>query len=180
MTIHGTQAARSRQSGITLIEVMIAVLIFSIGLIGLAGLLVFATQSSHSAFLRTQATFLANNLGDRMRANPVGVWSDDYDSTAYPISGTLENCNASDPCDPAELADRDQVLWSNMLTALLPNSTAAVSCSEDDLSYVPNASQVAMRPPYGGACTLTITWSERGVTEDRAAAPQTFAWVFQP
>ena len=56
----------SRQRGISLIEVMMSVLIFSIGLIGLAGLMVMSTRSNHSAYLRTQATFLANNMVDQI------------------------------------------------------------------------------------------------------------------
>ena len=64
-----------------------AVLIFSIGLIGLAGLMVMATRSNHTAYLRTQATFLATNMADRMRANPVAVWSNAYNKT-LPITDT--------------------------------------------------------------------------------------------
>src|SRR6185312_8271860 len=82
----------SRQRGVSLIEVMMAVLIFSIGLIGLATLMVMATRSNHAAYLRTQVVFLANSMAGRMSANPVGVWKGDYNSTTYPVSSSSIGC----------------------------------------------------------------------------------------
>ncbi len=61
------------QRGVSMIEVLVAVLIFTVGLIGLGGLLITATKSNASAYVRTQVTFLANNMADRMRANPPGT-----------------------------------------------------------------------------------------------------------
>ena len=50
------------QSGVLLIEVMIAILIFSFGLLGLAGLQVNATQNSTNAEERIRASLLANDM----------------------------------------------------------------------------------------------------------------------
>ena len=172
---------KSRQRGVSLIEVLMAVLIFSIGLIGLAGLLVVSTRSNHTAYLRTQVTFLANNMADRMRANPVGVWNSSYNSTAYPIAGTTD-CETT-ACTPANIAVRDQQTWSRLLTTLLPNATASVTCTKkESLSVVIDNDQLDRRPPYGGTCAMIITWSERdsGDAAHSDAAPKTFAWEFQP
>lgn len=171
-----------RQRGVSLIEVMIAVLIFSVGLIGLASLLVMATRSNHAGYLRTQVAFLANNMADRMRANPVGVWDGSYDSASYPVTGTT-NCETA-VCSPANIAKRDQQAWSGMLKTLLPNATAGIDCvAKDALLYSGlTADQIKRRPPYGGSCAMTISWSERGAG-DKAhsdATTQTFAWEFQP
>ena len=68
-------------NGFTLLEVLIALLIFSLGLMGLAGLLVVSVQTNHSAYLRTQASFLAQTMADRMRANILGVWNSNYAGT---------------------------------------------------------------------------------------------------
>ena len=57
------------QRGTTLIEVLIALIVLSIGLLGLALLQVTSVQSNHSAYYRSQATVLAHDLADRMRAN---------------------------------------------------------------------------------------------------------------
>lgn len=172
---------KSRQRGVSLIEVLMAVLIFSIGLIGLAGLLVISTRSNHAAYLRTQVTFLASNMADRMRANPMGVWNAAYNSTSYPVAGTT-NCETQ-ACTPADIATRDQQTWSRLMTTLLPNSSATITCAASGtLTVVVNADQMDRRPPYGGTCAMTITWSERGSGDQTHsdAAPQTFAWEFQP
>lgn len=173
----------SRQRGVSLIEVLVAVLIFSIGLIGLAGMLVMATRSNQAAYLRTQVTFLAHNMADRMTANPIGVWNGDYDKEHYnSITADDTGCDGSSPCDPATLATHDQQAWSAQLRTFLPAADASITCTKN-VSYTPSASQIDMRPPYGGNCAMTITWNEQK-TGDRSnrkdATPQTFAWNFQP
>jgi len=58
-----------RQSGFTLLEVLVAILVLSIGLLGLAGLMASSIRNNHSAYQRTQATWLAYDMIDRMRVN---------------------------------------------------------------------------------------------------------------
>lgn len=170
-----------RQRGISLIEVLMAVLIFSIGLIGLASLLVVSTRFNHAAYLRTQVTFLAGSMADRMRANPIGVWSGSYNSADYPITGVTECGTVA--CAPDKIALRDQQVWSGLLNAFLPNAKAGINCSaKDKLSFGISGDQLRRRPPYGGHCAMTISWSEQaaGDKAHRETAPQTFAWEFQP
>ncbi len=62
-----------RQKGFTLLEVLVAMLILSIGLLGLAGLMASGLRNNHSAYYRTQATWLAYDVIDRMRANQVNA-----------------------------------------------------------------------------------------------------------
>jgi type IV pilus assembly protein PilV len=176
--------ALSRQRGISLIEVLIATLIFSIGLIGLAGLMVMATRSNHAAYLRTQVIFLANNMANRMSANPVGVWNGKYNGSGYPLAATSVDCSTT-ACDAASLAARDQQMWSSQLRVFLPNPQATITCGDiTSAGYNPSA-QINFRPPYGGNCNMTIQWSERSAgdqaNESNAAAQlQTFTWEFQP
>lgn len=171
------------QRGVSLIEVLVAVLIFTIGLVGLGGLLITATRANTTAYIRTQVTFLASNMADRMRANPVGLWNASYDSASYPISGKVPACDAATGCTPADVALRDQILWSQQLTAALPAvGTTSIKCVK--AGNDPTA-QYAMRPPYSGTCTMSITWAERGLAgggDDRIASGklQSFTWVFQP
>ncbi|HEY8974358.1 MAG TPA: type IV pilus modification protein PilV, partial [Burkholderiaceae bacterium] len=128
--------AVSRQRGVSLIEVLMAVLIFSIGLIGLAGLMVMATRSNHSAYQRTQVTFLAGTMADRMGANPVGVWSGFYNSTGYPVAAsTASNNDCSSGCTPQALAAADQRAWSRQLSTFLPNVSAVISCNNGPAGY---------------------------------------------
>jgi type IV pilus assembly protein PilV len=167
------------QQGISLIEVLMAVLIFSVGLIGLAGLMVMAMRSNQAAYQRTQVTFLADGMVDRMRANPLGVWNGSYNDNGYPVSGRT-NCESA-ACTPASLATRDKQVWSSLLTTLLPNPAATIKCTAAT-SYTPSTDHFNRRPPYGGHCAMTLSWSERnaGDTTHSDTAKQTFAWEFQP
>lgn len=172
---------RPAQRGVTLIEVLVAILIFSVGLIGVAALLLLSARSSHVAYLRTQVTFLAQNMADRMQANPMAVWVGDYNGS-YP-NGGAQDCVAG--CTPRELAQHDKGIWSSQLTTLLsPDAQASITCSAAGLAYVPSPEQVALRPPYGGSCKMSVSWTEQGVSavgsHKNDAALQTFTWEFQP
>jgi type IV pilus assembly protein PilV len=170
---------KSRQRGITLIEVLVAMLIFSVGLIGLAGLMVMAMLANLAAYQRTQVTFLADGMADRMRANALGVWRGSYNGKDYPVPGSTSCERAA--CTPASLAMHDKQIWSSLLTAFLPDPAATISCTTAT-SYTPAVDDLNRRPPYGGHCAMTISWSERnsGDASHRDAARQTFAWEFQP
>ncbi|OOG40639.1 type IV pilus modification protein PilV [Rhodanobacter sp. C05] len=173
----------SRQRGVSLIEVMMAVLIFSIGLLGLAGLMIMATRSNVAGYQFTQVSYLAHNMADRMSANPIGVWNGSYNSAAYPVS-TTQDCSAG--CTPALLAAYDQQMWSSQLKTFLPPGAAAViACTSTGVSFDPvGGGQVDKRPPYGGTCAMRITWNERNTGDQTAQSAttqtQTFAWEFQP
>lgn len=168
---------RGKNKGFSLLELLIALLVFSIGLLGLAGLLVISVKTNQSAYLRSQASFLAQGMADRMRNNIIGVWGNNYNS-AIP-GGT----NAACPCNVGQLAQRDLFMWSQELANFLPNATGNIACGRSSGVNVP---QPVRRPPYDGFCTITLSWSESSldrnetVTTGTAAQTQTFVWAFQP
>jgi type IV pilus assembly protein PilV len=172
---------RPSQRGVSLIEVLVAALIFSIGVIGAAGLLVMSARASHTAYLRSQVTFLAQSMADRMQANPMGVWSGAYNG-AYPNKAS-QDCAAG--CTPRQLAQHDQGIWSSQLTTFLSSDAQAnIDCSNRGLAYTPTSAQWALRPPYGGSCAMKVSWTEQGIgatgSDQNDHAQQTFAWEFQP
>ncbi|MAY42819.1 MULTISPECIES: type IV pilus modification protein PilV [unclassified Neptuniibacter] len=67
-----------KQKGTTLIEVLIAIVIISIGLLSVAALQTVALKSNNGSYLRSQATFLAYDLADRIRAAPDSAENGDY------------------------------------------------------------------------------------------------------
>ena len=73
-----TEIQKKYQYGFTLLEVLIALLVLSIGLLGLAALQTTGLRSNLMASMRTQATQLAYDITDRMRANPKGVEAGEY------------------------------------------------------------------------------------------------------
>lgn len=165
----------SHANGFTLLEVLIALLIFSLGLLGLAGLLVVSVRTNQSAFLRTQASFIAQAMANRIKANLGHVL--DYNGTYAGASGS-DPCAAGVACSNTNIVARDIWQLRDQISTFLPNSTAVIDC--DGASLGPPAQ--AGSAPFDGLCTLTMSWSESTLERNAAgtATLQTFAWVFQP
>ena len=63
----------NRITGFSLVELLVAILVLAIGLVGLAALQIAGVRSNQIAYYRSIATQFAYDMADRMRANPVGV-----------------------------------------------------------------------------------------------------------
>ncbi|MFC5487988.1 type IV pilus modification protein PilV [Dokdonella soli] len=164
---------RGRQSGATLIEVLVTVAVTSIGLLGMAGLMIVSTKIDRDAYLATQADFIAQTLIESMRINTSAVADGRYDGT-YAGSGAPDPGCMMRGCSPGERADYDRARFDTALHTMLPNATAALKCSGGD----PRASGSASI--YDGTCRLEIRWSERAPNAVAVSGAQSLAWVFQP
>lgn len=131
-----TRASIRRQSGFTLIEVLVTVLILAIGLLGLAGLQTTSLRNNHSAYLRSQATVLAYDVADRMRANRNAALDGDYE-TGIGATPTGSSMSAL-----------DLIAWKNNLAAILPSGDGAVELDA------------------GGQFTITVQWDDSRGEED--------------
>lgn len=101
-----------------MLEVLIAVVILSIGLLGVAGLQALGLRNNQDAYMRSQAAILAMDIAERMRANMTGVQASEYDQGAANENG---NCNnAAVGCTAAELAQHDLYQWRTALFSALP------------------------------------------------------------
>ncbi|HOV56728.1 MAG TPA: type IV pilus modification protein PilV [Rhodanobacteraceae bacterium] len=169
-----------RSRGFTLLEVLVAVLIFSLGLVGLAGLMVISVKTNQSAYLRTQAGFVAQSIADRIRLNRA-AGPQNYNGTYSQATVAGDPCAGASPCTPAAVVTRDtRYVWSNQI-ASLPNASGTVNC----VGALRDPTLIAS--PFTGQCTVTITWDEASLGKGTLATPgsnsptaQTFAWVFQP
>jgi type IV pilus assembly protein PilV len=109
--------------GFTLLEVLVALVVLSVGLLGLAGLQLTSVTNTRDAYYRSQALVLSYDMSDRMRANLTGVDNGDYDA----ITGTaVSNCRTTTGCTPAQLATDDVFLWRAAVASSLPGGDAIV------------------------------------------------------
>jgi type IV pilus modification protein PilV len=100
------------QGGFTLFEVMVAIVILAVGLLGLAGLQLLGLRGNTDSYTRSQAAILANDLGERMHINLAGVRVGGY--VGLDITGAGLNCATpivpnciTGPCSPRQLASFD-------------------------------------------------------------------------
>lgn len=120
----------SSHAGFTLLEVLIAMVVFSFGLLGWAGLQLAALEGSRSAELRTIAMLQAQDLADRMRANMSAVSKGDYAAGVREERGcrAVYFDHVGDPgaCTPSQLAQDDLLDWSIANQHLLPGGEGIV------------------------------------------------------
>ena len=109
-----------QQRGFSLLEVMVAVVVFSVGLIGLGLLLTSSIRANHAGFLHSQATFVAESIADSMRANVIGVWQNAYNGVWDAATPAAPMDCVAAACTPAQLAARDVAAWGRMVGQLLP------------------------------------------------------------
>jgi len=154
------QDSRPHQRGFTLVEVMIAILIFGVGLLAVASLQGVARKASYEAVQRTTATHLAESLLERMRANPPGL--DVYVANAVVWEGAQPvgdptACTAA--CSADAMAAADLAQWWE----LVEGSTESVDGAPVGGLVQPT---VCLRSTTGGvtgAYAVAIAW--RGASE---------------
>ena len=106
--------------GVTLIELLVTILVISIGLLGLAGMQTVSMQYNHSSYLRTHANNMAYDIADRMRANRRAAENGDYNiglGAAAPSGGSV--------------AANDLAEWRAAITATLPDGTGSVTVNNN-------------------------------------------------
>lgn len=133
-----------RQQGFSLIEVLVAVAIFSVGLLSLAGLQMVSLSGMKSAQLRSVAVQLANDMADRMRANQTGARAGNYVGAGAADIGCAavhyaHTHAAPVACTPATLAQDDLYDWNQMVQNLLPGGAGVVCVDSTPYDGTPAA-----------------------------------------
>lgn len=132
----------NQQYGFTMLEVLVSIVVLAFGLLGLAGLQADGLRNNTSAYMRSQATLMAYDMLDRMRANSIGVKSGDYDNlldTTPSDPGCIEN-----GCSIAQIAQHDAYEWSQHLAKFLPSGQGRVTGTGS-----------------GSVFTITVMWDDR-------------------
>lgn len=123
--------------GFTLIEVLVALLILSIGLLGIAGLQTRGQLNNYAAHIRTESTILAYEIMDKMRLNRLfAVNSITSGGTGYIVGAkptdTDPDCDGANSCTAAQLRTYDLIEWYNHISATLPNGNAIIQWNLDN------------------------------------------------
>jgi len=134
------------EHGFSLFEVLITVVVVSIGLLGLAGLQFTGLRAANSAQEHTQATLLAQDIAERIKANPGGATAGNYNAITITAGGAAppapgSDCFAAPGCGTTDISRFDALQWYNMInsggpnTIILPNASIRVArCAA--LSYI--------------------------------------------
>lgn len=161
----------SSNKGFTLVEVLITIVILSVGLLGVANLQMLGLNYNNNAYHRSQAVQLAYDIVERMRMNPDGVDAGNYSggSTAAnsaqslifnshssvsssPTLGTLTSCNETSYCNDANLAIFDLYEWRDAINDALPK------LDDEDGNPITSARITALG---GNRYSIFIQWGEK-------------------
>ena len=151
------------QRGFTLVEVMVALIVISVGLLGIASMQALALSSSSNARMRSLAAIEAASLAATMHTNRA-YWSTSAPGTVTVVDGLITGgaldqvgpaCEGANSCTPDLLAAYDLQKWTLSLDALLPHPTATITCP---IASVPMS------------CSVTITWTESSVALNKQEA----------
>ena len=129
----------STSGGFSLIEVLIALIIMSVGMLGIASLYVQSMQAGRTSLFRHNAVTLASDVADRIRANPTAA-------AAYAGAGADSGCiDGGVNCSNVQMAAQDIFLWTQQATDTLPAGAVNITV---DATVVP--------PVY----TIAVSWDE--------------------
>lgn len=170
MTMSRRQAAIHRRAhrGFTIVEVLVSLVILSMGLLGIAKLILLTARSTDSAYLRSQATELAYGILDDMRANRQTAVAHGYDTSMTTAPTAAGSC-IDTACSPTDMALYDVYIWKRRLgvstggalplgqgsittTTAAATTTAVVIVQWDD-----EAAQSSFGAPVGVAATVQVT-----------------------
>lgn len=129
----------SMQSGVTLVEVLVAVLITATGVLGAAALQLNSTKFNQVANTRSAAVFLANDMADRLRANRERAGTGNYDLAL-----------GADAPDGDTIEDIDRRDWLSELALRLPSGDGSIVRD-------------------GSIYTITVQWDESRIAKTRDA-----------
>jgi type IV pilus assembly protein PilV len=163
-----------QSAGFTLLEILVALLVISMGLLGMAGVQALSINNTNSARMRGIAAIKAESLAAAMHAN-VAYWQNVSGTVTQSSVSTAGSCGSS-TCTASQVAGYDVSQWSSELSAsalALPSASGTFSCSSSTTAPV--------------SCTITVSWQEKSMTSSltsttasSAFASASYQMVVQP
>lgn len=142
-----SKLSNSRRScGFSMVEVLVALVVLCVGMLGVASLYIVTLRSSGSAITRMQAVNLASDIGDRIRANRKAKEAYTFNSTATLTDAACVGTSAT--CTAADMAKHDLFVWKQQIAAALPANavgTVTLDAATNPITYL-----------------IKITWIEPG------------------
>jgi type IV pilus assembly protein PilV len=162
-----------RSGGFTLIEVLVSLVVLSVGLLGTAKLMLVSSRSNDSAYLRSQATELAYEILDNIRANQQQAVAGAYATalTAAPADPGF-TCIGNVSCTPANLALYDIYQWKLRLNATSGISPAgALPGGQGSVATTLTGTQTTV--------VITVSWDDSVAQSSFGAATGTQSVTLQ-
>lgn len=140
------------QRGVSLIESLVAIVVMSLGILGILGIQMRTLTDTSTSLRRAQAIRLIEDLGERMKINPNGLANIDAYVTTFAATPTVTSCASS--CSNTQLATYDLGVWKKAVRDNLPLGKASI--------FIPPAENAASGTPAGQRRQLgvMIAWRE--------------------
>ncbi|MES3008806.1 MAG: type IV pilus modification protein PilV [Pseudomonadota bacterium] len=156
----------SHMRGIGMIEVLVTLLVISVGFLSMAGLQTVAKRSNFDAVQRTTAVILTQDILEKMRANPLSL--EEYLTGGTGLGGgTLtepdQGCTSAERCNTAQLAAYDQWLWEQSIDGA--TETRMLDGALTETGGLSDPTGCVTGPAAGGAGIYTVTIVWRGLSE---------------
>jgi type IV pilus assembly protein PilV len=165
------------ESGFSLIEVMISLVIIAVGLLGIAGIMALSMNNDDTSRLQSLAALQAASMATAMQANTAYWTSTAANGTRTAPTTSSTACNGV-VCSAASIANCDLANWGYAIDQSLPNGSGTVTCAA---AARPNSSS-----PAATTCSITIGWNTNNMANDHQSttaatvSPQSYVLVVQP
>ena len=171
MSINMNKNLPARHHGFSLIEALVAFMIISVGMLGIASLQTISMKAGHTAVIRTSAVFNVEDILDRMRANTTQVAAYVVEDAGTGVDGSCNDAVGSSaapntvtttatPCSAAALAADDIFHWKQSLGQNIKGKVEVT---------------VPVAPRVLNTVTVTITWTEREVSGTNIATANNYS-----
>lgn len=140
-----------------MMEVLITMIIMSIGLLGVMALQSVGLRNNITAYTRSQATILAYDLADKARANTLGAASYHFLNKGSQPTSTASSCETTG-CSNAEMGEYDVYNWLQVLTQILPDGRGTICLDSTPNDGTPDS--FACDAAFGSPYVIKIWWDE--------------------